>query len=43
MENEKVCGVDGCNYPKDGMMPNHEASERCKSGKRDHCTCDTCY
>lgn len=24
-------------------MPSHEASSRCESGKRSHCTCDTCY
>lgn len=27
----------------DPMMPHHEASDRCQSGKRSHCTCDTCY
>lgn len=42
-EPSKVCGVDGCDYPRDGMMPNHKASERCKSAKKPHCTCDTCY
>lgn len=25
------------------MCPSHEASERCQSGKRNHCTCDTCF
>jgi hypothetical protein len=27
----------------DKMMPSHTASERCESGKRPHCACDTCY
>lgn len=27
----------------DPMMPSHSASERCESGKRNHCTCDTCF
>lgn len=26
-----------------GLGPSHEASERCESGKRAHCTCDTCW
>lgn len=27
----------------DRMLPMHTASEACESGKRAHCTCDTCY
>lgn len=27
----------------DKMMPPHHASSRCESGKRPHCTCDTCF
>lgn len=27
----------------DPMMPRHTASEHCESGKRPHCTCDTCF
>lgn len=23
--------------------PSHDASDRCESGKRAHCTCDTCF
>lgn len=23
--------------------PSHEASPRCRSGRHDHCTCDTCF
>jgi hypothetical protein len=23
--------------------PKHDASPRCESGKRPHCTCDTCF
>lgn len=29
--------------PGDGMLPPHDASDRCESGKRNHCTCDTCF
>ena len=25
------------------FFPRHQASERCRSGKRNHCTCDTCF
>jgi len=25
------------------FMPHHKASDRCESGKRPHCTCDTCF
>lgn len=25
------------------MMPPHDASPRCESGKHSHCTCDTCF
>lgn len=25
------------------FSPSHKASERCESGKRPHCTCDTCF
>ncbi len=25
------------------MMPWHDASPRCESGKRNHCTCDICF
>lgn len=25
------------------MVPYHEASPRCESGKRNHCSCDTCF
>lgn len=26
-----------------GYGPPHFASERCESGRRDHCSCDTCF
>ena len=39
--------VEDCTYcaaHKPGeMMPPHDASPRCESGKRNHCTCDTCF
>jgi len=25
------------------FMPSHNASTRCRSGRRNHCTCDTCF
>lgn len=30
-------------HRNDKMMPSHTASDRCESGKRNHCTCDTCF
>lgn len=27
----------------DIFAPRHKASERCRSGKYAHCTCDTCF
>lgn len=44
-----VPGCPGCKPTYDSedgrkpFGPNHKASERCRSGKRDHCTCDTCF
>jgi hypothetical protein len=36
------CGF--CDHNRDnGMMPSHDASPNCKSGKHSHCTCDTCF
>jgi hypothetical protein len=37
--------ADDCNFrrPAFGFAPSHKASERCMSGKRPHCTCDTCF
>jgi hypothetical protein len=29
--------------PGDVFMPRHKASVRCRSGRRSHCTCDTCF
>jgi len=51
----KIGGWDGprrrvpgeCSYcdkwGDDPMMPSHTASARCESGRRPHCTCDTCF
>jgi hypothetical protein len=25
------------------LFPSHDPSTRCESGKRSHCTCDTCF
>jgi hypothetical protein len=30
-------------HRNDLMMPYHTPSPRCESGKRPHCTCDTCF
>ncbi len=30
-------------YGDEDMMPPHDASPRCESGKHPHCTCDTCF
>jgi hypothetical protein len=39
-----VAGCPTCDAHKPGeMMPNHEASPYCESGKRAHCTCDVCF
>jgi hypothetical protein len=27
----------------ESMMPSHDASSACESGKRPHCTCDACF
>jgi len=38
--------VDGCPFCerfKGQMHPSHDASDRCESGKYDHCTCDVCF
>jgi len=41
--------IEGCKYCEeckekgDTAMPPHYAKDRCKSGKYNHCTCDTCY
>jgi len=33
-----------CDKHKPGeMMPPHDASSRCESGKHSHCTCDACF
>lgn len=30
-------------HAKSSMMPPHDASKNCESGKRPHCTCDVCF
>jgi len=32
-----------CDSEKSSFHPPHDASKRCKSGKRSHCSCDTCF
>jgi hypothetical protein len=39
-----VCGIDGCGYAsKGGFEPDHFAMSGCRSGRRNHCTCDGCF
>lgn len=41
---QHVPGCPTCDrYPPTGFFPPHDASPRCESGGRDHCTCDTCF
>lgn len=39
--------IEGCAFCRQHggfqMMPWHDASSRCESGKHPHCTCDTCF
>jgi hypothetical protein len=35
--------VDGCPTCALPGAPAHQASELCRSGRRDHCSCDTCF
>jgi hypothetical protein len=39
----KVAGCPSCDREKGDFHPSHDASESCESGKRNHCTCDTCF
>jgi hypothetical protein len=32
-----------CQDPAQRGGPSHTPSQNCKSGKRPHCSCDTCY
>jgi hypothetical protein len=39
-----MCGIDGCTYKtKGGFSPSHFALSTCRSGKHNHCTCDSCF
>lgn len=37
--------VDDCAYCQraEKYHPYHDPSPACKSGRREHCTCDTCF
>lgn len=39
--------AEGCltcaRYPEGAMFPRHDASPRCESGQRPHCSCSTCF
>jgi len=52
IDNEKITRrqfADECEYcrekKKEGQLffPLHDPSPRCESGKKPHCTCDTCF
>ena len=32
-----------CDGEKGTFHPPHDAADRCESGKRTHCSCDTCF
>lgn len=42
----RIQGCTSCDsygHGKYSMGPPHDASNSCQSGKRSHCTCDTCF
>ena len=47
--NQRVQRDPDCEYCKrllaegTDFAPPHDASRRCESGKRSHCSCDTCF
>lgn len=42
--NPGVCSYcDSERAANNNFHPAHDASDRCESGKRDHCSCDTCF
>lgn len=41
--NYEPCAVEGCTYNVYGMAPTHAVNDNCKSGKKPHCTCDSCF
>jgi hypothetical protein len=41
-----TCDRDRAKANETGRVPfgpSHDASTRCQSGRRSHCTCDTCF
>lgn len=41
----RLAGCGTCDEDPENkqMMPPHDASSRCESGKYTHCSCDTCF
>jgi len=41
----RVAGCPTCDRDPEAkqMMPPHDASEHCESGKHEHCSCDSCF
>jgi hypothetical protein len=41
----RVAGCSTCDRDPEGrqIMPPHDASDRCESGRHNHCSCDTCF
>ena len=48
-EGEIVADCPGCRAfyeaedPREVCTPRHRASRRCQSGRRAHCSCETCF
>lgn len=38
-----TCDHYRAEYGPMGFFPQHDAMSNCRSGKRDHCTCDGCF
>jgi hypothetical protein len=45
VKRSRVEGCPTCDRDPEGktMMPDHDASENCESGKHSHCSCDVCF
>lgn len=41
----KILSISNCSscQRNNGQGPSHSASDRCQSGKRNHCTCNACF
>jgi hypothetical protein len=39
----EVPGCERCDRATSTMHPSHDASPRCESGGREHCSCSACF